>query len=547
MVNLKIGILAKDIKKMKNWQLIIINEIIRHPNLELRLFIKDGRTELSSLGSRLRRNILTPKVFANILFLIQYKIESKIFKTKSIIDSNYIINKISDIETVYLNPQRKGYLDVFSKEDSDKIKQYSLDILLRFEFGIIRGDILNSSRYGIWSFHHADNAINRGSPAGFWEIVNNEPYCGITLQQLTPELDGGLVIDKAYFNRHWSFYQNNNNLLENSVTLLFKNVNGVLHGRLPLKKSLTYYNGLYRKPDLNFIFKYFIQFYSNFLKKVFKNIFSGLFGKRYDCWSIFFNKGVFLESVLYKIKPQNPPVNEFWADPFLYRYKKDIYVFFENYSYKTKKGKISVGKVINGIVSDVVDVLNLDYHLSYPHIVEEDGELFLIPETGKNNRLEVYRCVKFPCSWELYATKFEGENIADTTYFQDENNERWLFLNKGAGKAELYIYKIDSLKLNRIESHNLNPVYIDCRKARNGGAIFQFNNSYYRPSQINAYGIYGYGLQISKIKRLNLNEYEEEHVISIEPNFRKNLFAIHHLCQIDGYFVFDGCFKTERF
>ncbi|MDR2483129.1 MAG: hypothetical protein LBD08_05805, partial [Treponema sp.] len=66
---------------------------------------------------------------------------------------------------------------------------------------------------------------------------------------------------------------------------------------------------------------------------------------------------------------------------------------------------------------------------------------------------------------------------------------------------------------------------------------------YYRPSQINTHGIYGRGLQISKIKRLTLEEFEDEPVIAAEPNFRKGLIGMHHLHQLENNFVFDVCYK----
>jgi hypothetical protein len=162
-------------------------------------------------------------------------------------------------------------------------------------------------------------------------------------------------------------------------------------------------------------------------------------------------------------------------------------VFFENYSYKTKKGKISVGAVVRGgkdkySIVDVQDVLDFDYHLSYPQIIKEDGALFLMPETYQNKRLEVYRCIQFPEKWELYAAAFEGEEVVDTTYFQDENGERWLFMNKGwTHEAELYIYKIDSLKLENITPHEGNPVLIDCRKARTAGPYSNMKTSITAP------------------------------------------------------------------
>jgi hypothetical protein len=546
--HLKIGILMHNIETLQNWECRILDGILDDPRLELRLFIKDGRSNINTLGKRLKHSLFTLKIFSNLLYSIQYRIESYIFKPKHTVDTKEIMNLVRNIETIYVNPTRKGFLDIFSKEDSETICSYDLDIILRHEFGIIRGNILNAAKHGIWSYHHADNAINRGGPANFWEIVNNEPYCGTTLQRLTPELDGGLIIDKAYFNWFWSFYKSYNDILEKSVVLLFKNINRLLEqGNIETKKSLTYYNRLYKKPTLKYILLYMVKFYGNIFGIIGNKI---CFRGRSNCWSLFIGKGKFLESTLYKIQPVVMPRGVFWADPFLYVYNGSLYVFFENYSYKTKRGKISVGKVLDDKGSykilDIKDVLNCSYHLSYPQIIEEDGMLYLLPETYQNKRLELYRCINFPDKWELYSTAFEGDEVVDTTYFRDKNNQRWLFLNKGYSRdSELYIYRIDNLKFENIQEHKQNPIYIDCRKARNGGAIFKDDNNCYRPNQICTHGIYGRGLQISKIKKLNIDEYEEEAVISIEPNFQKGLIGIHHLHQIENYFVYDGCYKRR--
>ena len=51
---------------------------------------------------------------------------------------------------------------------NDLIKSKNLDILFRRDFRILKGEILNSARFGIWSFHHGDNDHFRGLPPGFW-------------------------------------------------------------------------------------------------------------------------------------------------------------------------------------------------------------------------------------------------------------------------------------------------------------------------------------------------------------------------------------------
>lgn len=75
-----------------------------------------------------------------------------------------------------------------------------LDFLVRFGFGIIRGDVLQAPKYGVLSYHHGDLQKYRGRPAGFWEFMNEEEMIGVTLQQLTDELDAGCVIQTKQFN-----------------------------------------------------------------------------------------------------------------------------------------------------------------------------------------------------------------------------------------------------------------------------------------------------------------------------------------------------------
>jgi len=547
---IKIGILLKNFNDLENYELRIIQKIFDDSELDLSLIILDGRTESKnprSFKNKISRLIRSKNILGKLFYNIQYKIEKFIFKNKLTIDKKRLINLLNNIEKISLSPERKGFLDIFSIEDSQTIKNYKLDILLRHEFNIIRGDLLYAAKYGIWSFHHADNSINRGGPPGFWEVVLNEPNIGITLQQLTPELDGGLIIDKGFSNRTFSHFLNEKKVYEDSVSILFKNLNKLKNSEYNTSKSKTYYNILYKTPDLVYLTRYLLGFYSYVLNHFIKKFKAKFFKTRYNCWSLFIGKGNFLESTLFKLKPIIPPKNEFWADPFLINYSKNIYVFFENYSYKTKKGKISCGRIIEDKIVDITDVLNLDYHLSYPFLFKENDDIYMIPETNENRRLEIYKCVSFPDKWELYSTAFEDEIVSDAHFYSDENDQKWLFLNKRTQTTsvdlELYIYRVDSLKLNKIESHKQNPVIINSKIARNGGAIFKYNNDLIRPSQYNAEAIYGRGLNLNKISNLNLEHYKETCLHRVMPNFHKNLIGVHHLHQIDNMFIIDGCFS----
>jgi hypothetical protein len=545
---IRIGILIGNIENLVNYELKIIEYIFSDKDLELALLIQDGRTNINDIKSKFFRNVFTKSAIPNIIFKIQGIVESKLFPAKQTVNNRLqIIEKLRSIKTIKLTPVRKGFLDLFSDEESAQVQAYNLDLILRHEFNIIRGKILNSAKYGIWSFHHGDNAINRGGPPGFWEITLNEPCVGVTLQQLTPALDGGNVIDKAYYNWEFSHVATNNIVLDSSVELLKKNIQKLKLGKVTYRKSLVYYNPLYKRPNLKFLFLYICKFYGIILSKILYKILAKITFKRRLVWHLFFSKGTFLETQLFRKKEIVIPKNEFWADPFLLKHNNETYAFFENFEYKKWRGKITCGKVVDNTLVDVKDALVLPYHMSYPFMLQQGNDIFMIPETQENNRVEIYKCAEFPQEWDLYATAFDNEQIVDTTFFTDDNNDSWLFLNRGCNiyKTELYIYKVDSLQLKTIIPHALNPVKIDTKNARNGGAIFKYEGAYYRPSQVNTHGKYGNGLNINKIIKLTLDEYEEETLVTVEPNFKKGLVGIHHLHQLDDCYIFDGCFKLK--
>lgn len=548
---MNIGILIRDFKDLSNWELRIIKQILEAPNLNLGLLVKDARSDYHQNNkNRLKRLVNSRHILGKLILKLQVKLESKFYKVIPSVDQEDIINQLKLIPCIQLSPERKGFLDIFSEADAQEIKHYNLDILLRHEFNIIRGPVLNAARYGIWSFHHGDNSINRGGPAGFWEIVLKQETVGVTLQQLTPELDGGLVIDKAFYNRHWSFYKTNQLILEASVTLLLKNIKKLQQGDFKTKKSLVYYNPLYRSPNLLTTLRYLQSFYYNLSLKIYERLRFKLFGIREKCWTLFIGKGSFMNATLYRLQPVKLPKNEFWADPFIYNFKGETYIFFENYNYKTKKGVISCGRIEGNQLVDVEMALEKEYHLSYPFIYEEDGNIFMMPETSENKRLEIYKCEVFPNKWTLHTTAFEDERVADAFFYTDRTGIKWLFMNKQLdinmpADSELYIYKVNSPDLRDVEAHQQNPVIINSKTARNGGAIFAHDGKLYRPSQANINGVYGKGLNINEITQLSIEKYKEETILSIRPNFYKNLNSTHHLHQIKDLFVIDAAYQSK--
>lgn len=551
---MKIGLLIGRFKNLANWELRIIQEIIEDPKLELSLLIQEGSTQNPKLNKKSQglftRNLA--KVGPGKLVLgLQMLIEKKIFfKETPSVDRNSLIQNLEGISTINGAPLKNSPMVFIDQEELRKIQNHELGIILNLSNITVPDELLNSAKYGIWALAHVDYTLSRDGPIGFWEVLFKEPTIGCALLQLTNDPFGGNVIDRGYFNRHWSCSNTQKTVLEASVSLLFKNIEKLKVGDFRQEKLETYSNRIYKMPNFWDATKYILNFYINLIEKIIEKLFYRLLGLREECWVFFLGKGDFLDLKTLNLEPVKLPKNEAWADPFLFKYNNTEYVFFENYSYKNKRAKISCGRINENKIVEVLDVLSLNYHLSYPFVFEEEGEIFMMPETSENKRLEIYKCINFPTQWELYSTAFVGESVADAFFFDDNQNQKWLFINKQAASttplnSELFIYKVDSLLLNNLQPHSQNPVFIDARVARNGGAIFKHKGKLYRPSQRNVDGVYGKALNINQIEELTIDVYRERTVKVVEPNFDKELTALHHLHQIDGAFVFDAAYKRK--
>ena len=71
--------------------------------------------------------------------------------------------ELAHAEQLRCRTERRGkWSEHFTEDDLDAIRDHQLDVLIRFAYGIIRGDILDVPRHGVWSFHHGDIERYRG-------------------------------------------------------------------------------------------------------------------------------------------------------------------------------------------------------------------------------------------------------------------------------------------------------------------------------------------------------------------------------------------------
>ena len=244
----------------------------------------------------------------------------------------------------------------------------------------------------------------------------------------------------------------------------------------------------------------------------------------------------------------DPPKGGFWADPFPMQVDGRNYIFFEELPAGSSKAHISVIEVgRDGRTSKPVKVLERDYHLSYPFLVEEEGQLYMIPETANNHTVEIYRCMEFPHKWKLERVLLKDVFCADATLHRD-GGRWWMFANHAQQGAdvndELCIFTSERL-LGEWEPHRRNPVKSDVRSARPAGRLFWHGNRLYRPGQIGA-PHYGAGIALHRVTRLTRDEYVEEEDRRITPR-SEAVLGIHTINRAGDLSVTDAFFRRSRF
>ncbi|MCK5468647.1 MAG: hypothetical protein KAI99_09060, partial [Cyclobacteriaceae bacterium] len=308
---MKIGILINDLDCLLDWELRVINKIIEHKKLKLELIIRDGR-KVDRNQSKLN--------LGRILFEIQVFIEKKLLKNYIVSNKEKKINTSTKIKTIYVHPQRRGVIDILTDEDANNIKKQKLDLIIKLGFDIIEGPVIDISKHGIWALNHSEDSIYPVNVAGFWEMALKQSAVCVTLEQLTANAETGLLIDKAYFNRHWSFVTTNTRILEASISILFKNINKLLSGDYTSNTVVNNHKLDYKYPNLLNVVKYSLGFYIRVISILLSNINYRLFGIRIECWTLFIGEGDFSHSMLSKLNPVTLPKKEFWADPFIFNY-----------------------------------------------------------------------------------------------------------------------------------------------------------------------------------------------------------------------------------
>lgn len=435
----------------------------------------------------------------------------------------------------------------FNSEEIEILKSHNIDIIVRCGSGILKGEILSAARFGILSFHHGDNRVNRGGPSGFWEVLNDEPSSGFIIQQLSEELDGGDVLFRGNIMTSNTWSLNNANLLAKSNFFFKKLLNEIaINDCLPKPEFPSLHDrNLYKLNNISTLVRYY---HRVLIPTVASKILRKLFGEIMTRWSIAYAYHDDYKKSLWRYKEIENPNGRFLADPFVYQANNRTIIFAEDYFYSDNRGRISAIDITDGKEDFLGVVLEDDVHLSFPFVFENEGTIYMIPETSGAREIRLYECTNFPIQWRFKCVLMNNVSAADTIMFRKDN--RWFMITNicsagiGDHQSELHIFWSDELESKMWQPiASGNPVIFDSEKARNGG-MFTHRGDIYRVNQINGKNHYGKCFGINKIKMLDKNSYEEVRVNNVTPCFKKDIISTHHFNSYSDIAVVDYCRKT---
>lgn len=413
--------------------------------------------------------------------------------------------------------QKGKFTQLFSDNDVEVLKQYNLDALLKFSFGILRGKVLTAAKYGIWSFHHGDPQQYRGGPPGFWEVHDGCPTTSAILQRLTEKLDGGIVLKQCTAQTVLTSASRNYERIQAVASHLpVAACRDILAGRLQAVNSPPVATNApirIAPTDWQYLRYWWRTRYRRWKARL-RYLFTDEF------WAI----GLIKAPIYRLLEPDDVPTvqwitaeqtHQFLADPFAYHTGDQLRIVAEEFDYQRGNGQIvSIPIADDGTTSSPQVDLNTGTHLSYPCTVHDGEHWYMIPENIEQQRVALYQ-LEADHSWKEVTVIPTGEALIDPTLFQ--HNKRWWLMGTSTRHAdtELIAWHADSLS-GPWAPHAANPIKLDPRSSRPAGTPFVHQGVLYRPAQNNTI-TYGGSVVFNRVDCLTPDHFEETPVREIKP------------------------------
>lgn len=245
---------------------------------------------------------------------------------------------------------------------------------------------------------------------------------------------------------------------------------------------------------------------------------------KYEHWQIAFRK-----KPEEKFRLIENPSWAWAADPFLVKYRGELYLFAELFLYKSERnGIIGYCKFDGEKFGEWIVSMDKHWHISYPNVWVENEKLYMCPETYQAEEVAIYELVEFPDKWKKTCVLLNNGEYVDSTFLLYDK-KKYLFTYQHTtsridGNLLLYVINNDGC----VKEPMLITDDISC--ARPGGNFISRRGKLIRVSQDCSRG-YGGGLVFCKVESI-FPEYNEKEIIRIYPEsidgqWKKTFTGIH--------------------
>ncbi|MCG8507029.1 MAG: hypothetical protein MI755_20660 [Sphingomonadales bacterium] len=530
---LRFAVLVDDENQTANWVRTTIEKLISDGDAELVLVVVNERADEP-----------VPPILGlkHFLFRLWFRLFVRLRENARV----PLADLFDGVDRLGVKFQRKGkYGQIFRPEDIETFRSYRLDFAFRVGFGILKGEVLEVPRYGVWSFHHGDERVYRGMPSGFWEIRDNAPVLGGILQQLTDQIDAGRILMRfsvpVQANRYAASLDAVRRLGAELPAQLSRRLASGATDILAMPPSTT--SAPMRYVPTNGKMIPFLALSA--FREVGLRLRNGF---RWEDWAIgivtakpeeFSGPAAAHETFWIKADTNS----RFVADPFGCVIAGELHVLFERYDRKLDRGVISRAVVSLDAegrprqIRDKRDSLILDSHLSYPFVVTWKSDIYVIPESARENEVALYRYDADGGTLERVRTLVAGCRLADPTVLVDPDGRIWLLGTTRVGA--LVAFQAEDLIHGEFVPSSANPISVDSETARCGGTPFIAEGQVYRWAQCPVPD-YGRKLHLIRIDQLTPGQVRETVVKTIESPFASRPDGIHTASQAGPFMLFDA-------
>ena len=279
--------------------------------------------------------------------------------------------------------------------------------------------------------------------------------------------------------------------------------------------------------------------------------------------ALFANKALSLDGfneqhLIYKLPIKGlwkPKPVLFQADSFLFVKGEELYLFYE-LQHWDDPGCIAMVKTRDlKTWTKPVIVLRQPFHLSFPYVFEDNGAIYMTPESQESDSIRLFKANKDLTEFTYVRTLLQKNrteglhyNLNDSHIYRKDGKyylftsyqENWMYYQE--------LYMADNLLEGTFTKHPMSPICVSNEYGRNGGSLINYDGKLLRVTQ-DCHQNYGDNVSLMEIVLLDENHYEEK--LYHRNVFPKNNIFVDgghqlNIAQFNGQYIYATDYKINK-